>query len=371
MLKKCNKELEPLGFAWEKSPVGFYHFVKKQGNILQVILDAVHKSEGGRVTITVYIIIEDPFNDDPALKYKILLSGNLCKDKLTEGVGVEYTLWAKEEEAQALETLLKYGIPWLEENSDIQKLIKHIGSSRGRTRDLYLSLIYYHMGNKEMSYKYAQEWLKFCREPGRPPGGEPKRTYRQLASMGYHIEGYEAEKPYERKTKEITPTSDEMAVLVKSDAVKDPIKFLKDLGFSEPKEVLGPTEEECVIVCLCGQWSVVWGPPVLDLLVSSEKDPHRFMDISKKTNLLAFAFESTSGSSGFDWYVNGKRVRSFWKIEGEVYRNEGKPLFKDETEFINVEEEDGLDLIPLLERLTIPFNVLDECDWRTFRIHWK
>lgn len=222
MIEKWKDELEKKSFIFKKWSAREISFLRYQRFFRQHIWDETRNSEGG-TCVNTFINIKDPFCDDPIYEHVVLLGGRLSIDRvvLPELGQGSCKFWAEKEKANAFVALLKYGLPWLEENSNAQKLIdrfekglregvswedskeshglltrfaeyflfRHGKRPDNRSRrppiyHHYLTLLYYHIGNKDMACAHANEWLKYCQKPGVPPPGEPARTIRQLSNMG-------------------------------------------------------------------------------------------------------------------------------------------------------------------------------------------
>lgn len=234
MIEKWRKELETLGFVFKKWPGGGRTFIRDQGFLRQHIWDESWRLEKGK-RVNTYISIKDPFHDDPD-KHAVLLGGFLDEKKvvlteLGQGAG---RFWTKEEHPQALTALLQYGIPWLEENTNAEKLIELFerGLREGvaweepkpsglttrlvtwlaertifrhgrQTQKIirrppiyhnFLTLLYYHVGNKDMSCTHAKEWYEFCYRPNTPYSEDVEWVLRLMSNLGCQPVGDETEK---------------------------------------------------------------------------------------------------------------------------------------------------------------------------------
>lgn len=217
MISKWENVLEKYGFIYRKLARAERAFVKNIGNIQQQIWEQSVFSDGKKILVNTSVAVADPFSSEggnfgylPVLMCRLAADGVVIPRSDT-GVGKS---WKKEESFEALDALVKYAVPWFEENDSPEKLIRNIINSesvvaseetkptRRLLREIFspkpekkreevekqfspinkfrLSLLYYHMGNVEKSCEFAQQWLKHCKVRE----GEPERTIRQLKELG-------------------------------------------------------------------------------------------------------------------------------------------------------------------------------------------
>lgn len=210
-----KKELAKLEFRLEGSL-----FVRNCGELRQVV-GVQRNMLSSTWKINLYITLVDQFRDPP--QPVVCLHGNVTSDD-ARFFEKEGSWWTEEKLPGRLETLLRFGIPWLNDFADPLKLIslferaieqctsleslveprqnqnpewpkwiKPIYESPAtppRPAPLYfllLSLLYYAIGDFEKSCSRARIWLEHVSD-GKTPG-EPERTFRLLTTMRCKHEG--------------------------------------------------------------------------------------------------------------------------------------------------------------------------------------
>lgn len=219
MIDKWKAKLGTYGFNYKKWSSSEKAFVRYVGSIQQQIWEQRVINEGPRILINTCISIVDSFkleqginNVLPILAYR-LTDNEVVLPKSDASVG---KYWKIEESNEAFDSLVKYALPWFEENSTLDKLIDYVANDvvvRPKFKQdviqntsfiknlflskhtkkheeseiivspinqLKLSLLYYHADNIQLACEHAREWLKY----GKNRTGEPDRTLRQLKEMG-------------------------------------------------------------------------------------------------------------------------------------------------------------------------------------------
>ena len=95
------------------------------------------------------------------------------------------TVWTISGERAALQSLLKFGIPWLNRNSRpkvlVKTLEKHLKETNAPGDHHELGLLYYEMGQNKRACRHAEAWLEHI--TGSSWIKERARTRRQLKAM--------------------------------------------------------------------------------------------------------------------------------------------------------------------------------------------
>jgi len=94
-----------------------------------------------------------------------------------------------------------------------------------------------------------------------------------------------------------------------------------------------------------------------------------FEKVSANSKLLACVVESTSGSYGYDWYVDGNLVRRYWENEGAPYKQYGE-LLPGESEILSILQKDETAILLLVEKLVMPIDDIEALTYDTLKIVW-
>lgn len=181
-----------------------------------------------------------------------------------------------------------------------------------------------------------------------------------------------------------------LLIALKDSKEKDPIALLKTVGYSDVQKInnaqntrLSPLGgSEYAHVGESGGWTLIWGdlfPPLsfYDTLNAEELKRYKdfeflssgFEKVSVNSKLLACVVESTSGSYGYDWYVDRKLNRRYWEVEGVPYKQTGE-LLPGESELLSQLSKDETAILLLVEKLVIPIDDIEEVNYDTFKIVW-
>lgn len=179
-------------------------------------------------------------------------------------------------------------------------------------------------------------------------------------------------------------------IAVQKDNLKDSIELLKNIGYpnaqlaSEPDDGSASPfiDSDYVHIGEKAGWSLIWGnlfPPLAFYENLSADEFKKYKDfeflasgfeiLSAQSKLLACVIESTSGSYGYDWYVDGKLIRSYWEAEGESYKQYGE-LLPGEAEILSNLQKDESAILSLIEKLVIPTDELESLNYKTLKILW-
>ena len=74
------------------------------------------------------------------------------------------------------------------------------------------------------------------------------------------------------------------------------------------------------------EWTVLWGDVFLGWDTFEEARAALERLAGEVTEVLHWGVEGTSGAQGFTLWQDGRRVRTWWEVEGNVKENEGEPL---------------------------------------------
>jgi hypothetical protein len=166
---------------------------------------------------------------------------------------------------------------------------------------------------------------------------------------------------------EIAPAT--MAVLMASADPADVRETLTPVGF------LAPLEDGLFAIGRVGPWTIAWDA-ISWIDDSAERDVEQrrkaLADLSRGGAVLHWLTESTSGTDGFDWFVDGSLVRGWWLVEGEAVDRVGAA--------IAAEPDAGLDAMPsaevdewviagVVESLVAPWDVLIGAEYRLVTTH--
>lgn len=157
-------------------------------------------------------------------------------------------------------------------------------------------------------------------------------------------------------------------ILIHADFSGDFPGLLDKLGLqgSEPVEVVSfddatAGDSEGVAVGFVDGWTALWGSFAL-----LGVDEDQLAKIAKKSNVFQLLLEGASGTAGFTWWANGKRLRDWMSQEGEVFKNEGTPLPDEKKSFAKRDHEQGV--LQLLTSLTVPIKRLQSIDYQMFEL---
>jgi hypothetical protein len=150
------------------------------------------------------------------------------------------------------------------------------------------------------------------------------------------------------------------AILISDVNEDETVNLAKTLGLisSEPKCVNKDADQSEIAgsqvgVNIVGSWGVLF----------SEVDPffqkdftESFSKISKNKKIFTWLTESASGGLWFEFFNNGKLIRKWVEVEGEVAVNIGDALPEEPKEFFTEdegnEERDEWSILALSEKIT-------------------
>jgi hypothetical protein len=156
------------------------------------------------------------------------------------------------------------------------------------------------------------------------------------------------------------------AILIHSDLSGDYDGLLARLGLNggEPREVV-PFDDavslsnEGVAVGTVDGWTALWG--IVPLMMIEDEG---LAEIAEEADVFQMLLEGTSDTAGFTWWTGGKAVRDWMRQDGEVCRDEGKPLRQEKKAFTKNSDEQAI--LQLLMSLTLPLKRLQAIRYQMY-----
>jgi hypothetical protein len=157
-------------------------------------------------------------------------------------------------------------------------------------------------------------------------------------------------------------------VLIHEDYSTDVDGLLRKLGFhgAVPDQTASFDDatsgnNEDIAVGVVDGWTAVWGSVALYGV-----DDEGLAKIARKADIFELLLEGTSGTAGFKWWTGGKRVRNWMSLEGEEFKNDGRPLPEEKKAFAKRDHEQAV--LQLLTSLTLPLKRLTSIEYRMYKI---
>jgi hypothetical protein len=163
------------------------------------------------------------------------------------------------------------------------------------------------------------------------------------------------------------------AVLIGVDRSSSLPGFLDELGFPGATRVRSVSFEEAsglgdpdgpltLAVATVDGWTSIWGP----LLIA---DGEALLRASRLGPVFTLILEGASGTSSFELYRDGSRVRLRLEQGGEVLKEEGEPLAEEREAFGEDDDGDGEQgILNLMEALTLPFDRLSSVEYDLYEL---
>lgn len=157
-------------------------------------------------------------------------------------------------------------------------------------------------------------------------------------------------------------------VLINTDFSEDLPGFLEKLGFTAAEsggdtvtfeEATSSGMEELAVSVVDG-WTCLFSSFALFLI-----NDKQLAKVGKESKVFSFTLEGSSGAAGFEWWVEGKKVRERMVVEGSETVNKGKPLPEEKVVFAK-EKDDEQRVLLLMEKLTVSFKGLSKARFQVF-----
>lgn len=181
MIGNWKERLSEEGF--KSDPGHRTSFIRRTLFLEQTIWEVKLRTEAGASNIRLGIGYTDKFMKNPFREILLFTSLRLSEPPELDAPGKD---WMPSEERLALESLLKFGIPWLDRFRQSEVLVDHLELHLKETDapgDHHkLSLLYYEMGKLTNACKHAKAWLDQIAS-GTSWTEERARTRRQLKAM--------------------------------------------------------------------------------------------------------------------------------------------------------------------------------------------
>lgn len=179
--KAWLNHLQKHGFT--EDPGQPFSFVRRTGFLEHSIWRVNLRLAPGKLNIRLGVGYKDKFKRNPISV--IWVQADLRRNE-SPGADSPGEFWDKAELDAALESVLKYGIPWLDSYADPRALAKyfeeHLKQRKAPGDHETLSLLYFELGETEKACEHANAWLNHIAK-GSGWAEERSRTRRHLKAM--------------------------------------------------------------------------------------------------------------------------------------------------------------------------------------------